>query len=308
MSYKKYIFPDMEIHRFREPTFYNYREKIVINDNGEKETIQVMASKYAVFNPEKLEPFNKWENSTTKKKKKQVFEYDINALEPSELKGLLHSIEKDNKENSLRAKRRAKSKVFDYIMANNDLQLFCTLTLDKEKIDRMNYNDVIKKFNSWADNRVRRNGLKYVAVPELHKDGAIHFHLLCNGYSFQIVDSGTYIPPEKINGNKKPRKLSTLKKYNVDISECQQVFNIPSWEFGFSSAIFIKGERLRVASYIAKYITKTLDKVGGRYYLHGGNLSLPICKYYNVPWDDISDVEGYTFGICGNDFIVIGEE
>lgn len=308
MNKKIYSSPDMEIRQFREPTFYNYREKIIINENGDKETIQIMASKYPVFNPERLELFDKWDNSTIKQKKNQAFECDVNELEASEIKGLLHSIEKENKENNLRAKRRAKAKFFDYIMANNDLQLFCTLTLDNEKIDRKNYDDVIKKFNSWADNRVRRNGLKYVAVPELHKDGAIHFHLLCNSGAFDIVDSGTYIPPEKINGNKKPRKLSTLKKYNVEISECQQVFNIPSWETGFSSAIFIKGERLRVASYIAKYITKTLDKVGGRYYLHGGKLSLPICKYYNVPFDEISDTEGYSFRICGNDFVIIGKE
>ena len=308
MSKKLYSSPDMEIRNFKEPTFYNYREKIVINEKGERETIQVMGMKFPVFNPERLELFFKWDNSTTTEEKKQTPKIDLNELEEIEIKNYVKDIQRTNYENLLRSQRRAKSKVFDYIMANSDLNLFCTLTLDKEKIDRKNYNEIIKKFNSWADNRVRRNGLKYVAVPELHKDGAIHFHLLCNGGCFDIVDSGTYIPPCKISGSKRPRKLSTILRHNVDISECQQVFNIPSWEHGFSSAVYIKGERLRVAYYIAKYITKTLDKVGGRYYLHGGKLSLPICKYYNIPWEEIQDIEGYTFDICGNSYIIIGKE
>lgn len=292
----------------KEAQFFNYREKYILNSNGKKEILQVLVCRKPVFNPHKNELYHKWDNTKTINKsaiEEVEFLPGFDERTPDEIKGFLHSIARENKDNRERAQRRARAKVFDYIIANEDLQLFCTLTLDKEKINRKDYGEIIKKFNTWTDNQVRRNGLKYVAVPELHKDGAVHFHLLTNKV-IPLICSGTYLPPDGYPGKRKPLKADTLIRKGYTLEECQEVYNIPGWKYGFTSAMIIQGERKRVANYIAKYITKTLEKVGGRYYLHGGALQLPCYEYDVVNWDDFVNEESYTFEVPGNEYAIIG--
>lgn len=162
-----------------------------------------------------------------------------------------------------RAARRARKQLFE-LCACNELDLFFTLTLDKEKIDRYDYKTIVRKFGQWADNRVRRKGLRYVAVPELHKDGAIHFHGLCNSASCRLVDSG-----------------------KTDKNSGQTVYNIADWRFGFTTAIYVYGARDAAAHYVAKYVTKQAQggTIGGRYYLHGGDLQRARCKYFHEDYD-----------------------
>ena len=74
-----------------------------------------------------------------------------------------------------RAARRARAALRDLALCN-DFDCFVTLTLDGAQVNRYDPKQVIQKLNRWADNKVRRDGLRYVLVPELHKDGAIHFH------------------------------------------------------------------------------------------------------------------------------------
>lgn len=83
-------------------------------------------------------------------------------------------------ENEKRALRRAKTCITDYVKTNVDLVNFVTYTLDAQKIDRYNEQEIYKKMRDWLSNRVRRKGLKYVLVPEMHKDGAWHFHGFTN--------------------------------------------------------------------------------------------------------------------------------
>lgn len=162
-----------------------------------------------------------------------------------------------------RAARRARKQLFE-LCACNDLDLFFTLTLDKELIDRYDYKAIVRKFGQWADNRVRRHGLRYVAVPELHKDGAVHFHGLCNSAAVRLVDSG-----------------------RTDKKSGQKIFNLPDWRFGFTTAIYIYGAPGAAAQYVAKYVTKQASggTIGGRYYLHGGDLQRARCKYYHEDYD-----------------------
>ena len=80
--------------------------------------------------------------------------------------------------------RRARVKVRDYCLST-DMKYFCTFTLDQEKIDRYDIKEITRKLNRWRSNQVERKGIAYVLVPELHQDGAIHFHELQS-------DSGRY--------------------------------------------------------------------------------------------------------------------
>lgn len=144
---------------------------------------------------------------------------------------------------------RARTALRDLARANA-FDLFVTFTLDATRVDRYDYGVVVQKLNRWLDNRVRRNGLKYVLVAEHHKDGAIHFHGLLNDV-LPLADSG------------KRDKAG------------RQVFNMPAWALGFSTAVRLDGDYAKVCSYITKYITKGAEKVGGRWYYHGGDLRKP---------------------------------
>lgn len=156
-----------------------------------------------------------------------------------------------------RSRARAIRTMRDLIDSNSDLDLFYTYTLDPAKIDRYSYTDVVEKWRQWADNRVRRHGMKYVGVAEHHKDGAIHFHGVTNSAAHEWVDSG-----------------------HKD-SEGHTIYNLESWKLGFSTAIFCYGSRSRLSNYIVKYIRKG-DKVGGRWYYHGGKLEKPTYIYDSI--------------------------
>lgn len=181
-----------------------------------------------------------------------------------------------------RAASRARKQVYE-LCACNDLDLFFTLTLDKELIDRYDYKAAVRKFGQWADNQVRRRGLKYVAVPELHKDGAVHFHGLCNSAAVRLVDSG--------------------KK-----SKGQTVYNLPGWRLGFTTAIPLYGERNAAAHYVAKYISKQHGTnggtIGGRYFYHGGDLMHAKCIYEHADFDAL---EGREYRLSGDQCAANGE-
>ena len=172
-----------------------------------------------------------------------------------------------------RAMRRARAKVRD-IALSNKFRWFVTLTLDKAKIDRYDKTAVVRTLNRWLDNRVRRDGLAYVLVPERHKDGAIHFHGLftdCLAYD----DSG-----------------------HTD-SAGHPIYNLRDWTLGFSAAIEIYGDYPRAVSYVCKYIGKQGDKVAGRWYYSGGKLAAPDIIYPELTITElnITHDDAYMFQI-----------
>ena len=184
-------------------------------------------------------------------------------------------------DNVRRSRRRAITKVYDYFNSNSDLDMFVTLTLSPDEVKRNDYTEVYKRLSIWLENRVKREGLKYILIPEYHADGEnIHFHGCMNKAALRLVNSG------------KRRKGKV-------------VYNISDYALGFTAAINISGDdsTVRVARYMLKYITKAYDsgnKIGGRFYLHGGKLALPRYEYANEPFP-IEDKE-HTFepreGVC----------
>lgn len=178
------------------------------------------------------------------------------------------------RESRARSKRRALTKLRDYALSNN-FQYFVTLTLDKTRIDRYDYAAIVRAMRVWCDNQVRRKGLYYVLVPELHKDGALHFHGFFPG-GVSVEDSGTIIPP----GGGKPRKPRS-KRQRAEWLEGggHLVYNLPDWSYGYSTAIELYGTYSAAVAYVCKYIHKAEDKVGGRWYFHGGPLREPEVEY-----------------------------
>lgn len=271
-----------------ENSLFNCRKKYIIDEHGEMVLVQTMVCEKPIFNPYGLEREKK---STADKKEKLMREKEILLEYQAEnmSSALADRLEEIDRQNICSATRRAKRKVYDYIMANPDLCYFVTLTLNGEKFSRYDTQEACKRLNKYLANRVQRNGLKYVFVPELHKDGAIHFHGLINE-AVEMCTSGTYIPPS----GGKPLKAETLRKKRIPLAECQEVYNIPDWEYGFTTAMHIYGERGKTGSYVAKYITKQENsdfrKICGRYYYSSRNLSEPIYQYSN---EDFEAFEGF---------------
>ena len=265
--------------------FTNARTRFYYKDN-EKIWLDTLISDKPIFNPNKAEKVTDTNHGTS-----------VPIISETD-----NSTDEDT---AARASRRARNKVFELCLCNEDLRYFATFTLDKCKIDRKDYTCIIKKLNSWLDYRVRNMGLKYVMVAEYHSNKAIHFHALMNDV-LRRVDSGTVIIPER----EKPVKIATAQRLKSDPTKWQTVYNIPDWKLGFSTCMDCEegpGNHTREATcgYISKYITKG-GKCGGRYYLSGGDLKRPEAVYYNAEFVS-EDVDGDTqkkeFEICGINFI-----
>ena len=143
-------------------------------------------------------------------------------------------------------------------MLANNFQIFATFTFSPKKVDRFDIDACKSKLKRWLDRQREKNAnLKYIVVPERHKNGANHFHAL-----FENIDS------------------FTLHKTKIR-QENRDVFTMRDWRFGYSNVKFIDSNRLKVAAYITKYITKDMITIENkRRYWSSHNLDLPE-KFYN---------------------------
>ena len=260
----------------------NCRIKKYPNANGEWLPVQVMVSEHKIFNPYGLES--------------KGYANTITETNFDDTNGVLCADDKQGRSDDARAVRRACAKILDCIRCNLDLSVFCTLTFNGECIDRESYTDVVRRFSQWCDNRVRRKGLKYVAVIERHKrSNGLHFHVLCND-ALKLVDSGTV----KCVGHKKPIRVATADRYGIGEENRKAVYNIPDWSYGFSTALRISGDDslIKVSAYLQKYLTKEQEKVGGRYYYSGGALLRPRYEYCDADFYD--DTNDYAIHVPAN--------
>jgi hypothetical protein len=181
-----------------------------------------------------------------------------------------------------RSKRRALTSLRDYCLCNK-FRWFVTLTLDRARIDRYDYEVIIRAMKTWCDNQVRRKGLKYILVPERHKDGAIHFHgFFPDGVA--VEDSGTISMP----GEKAPKKpRSAAGRARMLARGGHIVYNLPDWKFGFSTAIELYGNYHAAVAYVCKYVSKADGKVGGRWYFSGGKLNKPELQYSDLTLSEL---------------------
>lgn len=260
----------------------NCRIKQYPNSNGEWISVQKMTSEKKIFNPSGLE--RSGYDTTPKFEDDSCLETDSHTAGDSD-----------------RAIKRARAKVLDIIRCNLDFKWFCTLTFNGDIVNRSCYSDVIRKFSQWCDNRVRRCGLKYVAVIERHhQSDGLHFHVLCPDV-LRLVDSGTV----KCLGHKKPIRVTTADRYKIPEENRKTVYNITDWFYGFSTALEITGDEglVKVSAYLQKYLTKDSEKIGGRYYYSGGELLKPRFLYCDD--DFFSCDETYSIKVPGNTIKVL---
>lgn len=119
--------------------------------------------------------------------------------------------------------------------------MFVTFTFNPKKVNRYDLNACYLKMQSWLWRQQKKsnNEMKYIIVPEKHKDGAIHFHAVMSNYPGMI------------------------KKTNV-IQNNRRVYNLTSFRFGFSNMQYLDDDKQKVAAYVCKYITKDMITVSNR--------------------------------------------
>lgn len=158
-----------------------------------------------------------------------------------------HSEKRDRSEEWLRVNR---DRVRD-ICIINDFTHFLTITINPEKIDSFDVEAVKRKLRNWLNNMQNRKGLKYILIPEYHKSGRIHCHALVNDV-FQLVDSGK-------------------RTWSYD-GAVKVIYNVVDWRYGWSTCIPLDKNKLRIANYVTKYLSKGSDKIFGKYFWSSKNL------------------------------------
>ena len=183
--------------------------------------------------------------------------------------------EEQIEDNKRRSAARAKQNIYD-ICRNENWDWFVTLTLNPEKVDRYNYNECSKKVSQWLKNcRKKCPDLKYIIVPEMHDDGAFHFHgLLANIENLVITCSGH-----------KAKKTGDI------------IYNLDSYRFGWSTMTKVKNNDA-VIKYMTKYITKELIGMvkGKKKYWVSRNVERPKYEYEElnnfdkcIMWQELMD-------------------
>lgn len=156
--------------------------------------------------------------------------------------------------------RRSIQTVYD-IAKSNIWDWFVTLTFDPQKVNSYDYDacvDAVIRFLKCL--RYLSEDFVYLLVPELHKSGRYHFHGLIRGP----------LPHEEA--------LNLCGRRVLD-DNGHQVYNIPIYDYGFTTAI--KVYSLSAIGYIAKYITKQ-DAVpqGRKRYWASRGVARPKVEYF----------------------------
>lgn len=143
---------------------------------------------------------------------------------------------------------RSRRLIQEYILCN-EFTLFCTFTFSTEKVtDRTDYKTLKKVFSKALNNYRNRYdpAFKYLYIPELHEDGAVHFH-------------GVMTTPRRFLCT----PLEIPKKDEKGI--LRMVPNTPRYmdwtyyseRFGHFSCSWIRDYE-KCAGYVSKYMTKDL--------------------------------------------------
>lgn len=167
---------------------------------------------------------------------------------------------------SYRSLSRTRQQIFNYARCNH-FDFFVTLTFNPQLVDSFDYSVSSKVMSDWLST-IRRKypDLKYVGVPELHKSGRYHFHFLMAGIDgMPMVDGGKRTPKGQV------------------------IYNLPSYRFGWSTAIKVYEQGAKLSGYLTKYITKDLAKVtkNRKRYWCSRNLTLPYIETTNLELNEV---------------------
>lgn len=175
---------------------------------------------------------------------------------------------------------RTKQNIYKYSRQAN-WDYFITLTFDGAKVDRYDFDICMKKANQWFKDQRKRYApdIKYLFVPEQHKDSAWHIHgVICDIGEMKLADSG---------------RVAIGKKSYIRTNENANyptIYNLSGWRFGYSTATKVKNKH-KVATYITKYLTKDLceSSFGKKRYYRSRNIPEPEEKGFIVEPHEYAD-------------------
>lgn len=146
--------------------------------------------------------------------------------------------ESEPKERFLQSYCRSRSMVLQYALCNS-WEYFITITVDPKRFDRYALDPIWKYLSQWfRDYRKISAGFRYLLVPELHKDGAWHFHGMVSG--IRPCDLSQFVP------GLHPMKLIKAGYLN---------FGLLAAAIGYVSLSPLR-DPVAAAFYVTKYITK----------------------------------------------------
>lgn len=160
------------------------------------------------------------------------------------------------------------------IARSNRWEWFLTFTFSPEFSDRYDYSVCSGRLSKWLNNMKSRGcpDMKYLVVPEQHKDGAWHFHGLfahCSEMSFE--SSGKYDASGKL------------------------IYNVGRYNWGFTTATCVT-DTGKASGYLTKYVTKELVSAtpGKKRYWASRNCARPVVEDFLISGSiydflDISD-------------------
>jgi hypothetical protein len=156
--------------------------------------------------------------------------------------------------------RRTRNKIKGYIYATQ-WDYFVTLTLDQKKINRYSRDELLKQMNIILSNYKRINpDIKYILIPEFHKDKAIHLH----GFIKDIPD---------------------VKKTRLKNDYGRNIYNWNLWaeKLGNTRLDIVPNneERLKMYHYCMKYVTieMMVQLINKKRYFASKGLPQPNAKY-----------------------------
>ena len=167
---------------------------------------------------------------------------------------------------------RTINKVYE-IARSNQWEYFFTMTFDGKKVNRYDYSECVKKMTHWLNDmrKLYSPDMKYLVVPERHKDGAYHFHgLFYDIGRLPMVDSGI--------------------KHNR-----RKIYNLPTFKHGFTTVSRV-GDSGKASNYVCKYITKELCQVtsGKKRYWSSRNINRPVIETLTVEGSLIDKLEKFS--------------
>ncbi len=142
---------------------------------------------------------------------------------------------------------RAKSAVREYGLCN-EWDYFITFTINGDYFNRYKLGDFKKVLSQWLrDYRKKHNcTIRYLLIPEQHKDGAWHFHGFIQG-----------LPAEHLTPFTLQEKLPHYLRKQLAKGESIYNWDAYAKKFGYVTLEPIRSKE-KAVNYITKYITKDL--------------------------------------------------
>ena len=177
---------------------------------------------------------------------------------------------------------RARTAIFEYAICN-PWDYFLTFTLSPENNNRYDLTAFMQRLGQWLRNynRLHDVNLKYLLVPEQHKDGAWHMHGFLMG-----------LPPDHLTDFADYKKRKLPKYIRDKIKQGGLIYNWEAYEkkFGFCDLEPIRSHEA-AAKYVTKYISKNLYEsviaVNSKlYYVSQGLARAEIMKKGVIPNSD----------------------